>query len=83
MGYKEQLGVTVDRDVKHWLIEWCEDNSTTLSVGTNYLLRKMMNQIIKEQNAWKDIPLIDCKCGAKYSSKLPKCPNCGEEHESE
>jgi len=72
MAYKEILNVSVEREVKTWIVNWCEKNNTKLSVGTNYLLKKIIKQIDSEQK------MVICKCGAEYSSKVGKCPLCGE-----
>ena len=73
MSYKTTLGVTVDQEVKEWLVNWCVENKTNLSVGTNHILKQSIKNI---ENEWKNIEMINCKCGVEYSSKLKECPAC-------
>lgn len=73
MSYKTTLGVTVDHEVKEWLVNWADQNKTNLSTATNYWLKK----IIKiEEDKIDSIKIIKCSCGAEYSEKLDKCPSC-------
>ena len=74
-SYKDILNVSIDRDVKQFLIDWSNARNLTLSEGTNFLLNKMIRDL---EISWKTIPTIKCKCGAEYSSKLPKCPSCSD-----
>jgi hypothetical protein len=68
MKYKDNISITIDREVKTWLIDWCTEKGTTLSEGTNLILKNAMKSL--------EPTIIKCKCGCEYSSKLKECPAC-------
>jgi hypothetical protein len=73
--YKDNISVTIDREVKSWLIDWCNKKGITLSEGLNFIL----HNVIKSESERSVEPiLIKCShCCAEYSSKLGSCPACG------